>query len=303
MTGRSALRSCEDVDNTVLQYAEFKALATSDPRIKEKMEIDNEISRLTVLKSSWQSQKNDMQFKVSNSYPAKIAKAEKNIKIMEADIANYADNRPAVFSMDLNGRVHTERAKAAEHFMVMVRKVGKASGDSLDIGKYAGFNIRLVRSWSDGINIQLCGQRIYTAELGEAALGNITRIENLAERIEKQKDNEMQELESLQRQFEDATAELEIPFADEERLAELQKKKVELDLALEFREEVGGSVVSEDGRVPVLEQKLYNKLLLIAEPVLSNTACYMRFEADGFDDLVVKKNKEDDYSIAHHYKC
>lgn len=80
MTGRSALRTCEDLDETVLQYAEFKALATSDPRVKEKMEVDNEINRLTVLKSAWQTQQNDLRFNITKHYPDEIAKTARKIE-------------------------------------------------------------------------------------------------------------------------------------------------------------------------------------------------------------------------------
>lgn len=128
MTGRSTLRTCEDVDSTMLQYAEFKALATSDPRIKEKMETDNEISRLTVLKSAWQSQRNDLQYRIGKHYPSQIAATERKMAGMDADLSTYTGNKPTEFQMTIDSRLHDERTKAAEHFMVRSRKLGRSTG-------------------------------------------------------------------------------------------------------------------------------------------------------------------------------
>lgn len=202
MTGRSVLRSCEDIDDTVLQYAEFKALATSDPRIKQKMETDNEISRLTVLKSAWQSKKNELQYQVASYYPANIAKMEKNMAGIKADLEWFRKHRPAEFVMVLNGKEHDERTKAAEHLMVLLRKVGRKQGDSIEVSSYAGFPIQLVRLWNDCISIRLQGEAVHTTEAGSSELGNITRIERLAERIEQRSQEEEMELLNVQQQRE-----------------------------------------------------------------------------------------------------
>lgn len=245
MTGRSALRSCEDLDEAVLQYAEFKALATSDPRVKEKMEVDNEISRLMVLKSAWQSQRNDLQYKITRFYPSEIARAEQKIKKMSADMESYAQNKPEEFQMVIDGKIHKERTKAAEHFLVHSRKLGQKNDETLMIGSYAGFSIRLIREYGDWVNILLCGNGTYQTELGNSELGNITRIENLAQRIRELKENEEHGLENLIQQLTASKEESEKPFPDEDRLMELQQKKVSLDLALEFKED-GDDVMAED---------------------------------------------------------
>lgn len=304
MTGRSALRSCEDMDDTVLQYAEFKALATSDPRIKEKMETDNEISRLTVLKSAWQAKVNELQYQVASHYPAEIGKLEKRLAGLQADGKRYREQRPAEFLMVLNGKEHVERTKAAEHLMVLLRRVGRQQGDGLDVGSYAGFPIRLVRLWDDCISIQLQGEVIHTTEAGSSELGNITRIEQLAERMEQRVQEAEQELLQARKQYVAAQKELAVPFADETRLTELQKRKVELDLALEFKEDVGTveSDTSDKAEERLsLEQTLYRKLCLFAEPIFQGLY-YMRFEAEGFDRLVVEKIGDSEYSIAHYYE-
>lgn len=152
--------------------------------------------------------------------------------------------------------------------------------------------------------------------MGESALGNITRLENLAERIEEAKTDEERKLESLNRQLAASKAESEKPFADEERLLELQQKKVSLDLALEFKED-GDDVMAEDGgeeenaaqandsaaqrRPPTLEQRLYRKLMVFAAPVLDGSAYYMKLKSEGFEDLVLEAIGGNEYSIAHYY--
>lgn len=325
MTGRSTLRTCEDVDSTMLQYAEFKALATSDPRIKEKMETDNEISRLTVLKSAWQSQRNDLQYKIGKHYPNQIAATERKIAGMEADLADYTGNKPSEFQMTIDGRLHDERTKAAEHFMVRSRKLGRNTGDTLDMGSYAGFPIRLLRRMGDGVEIQLCGKCTYTTDLGESELGNITRIENRAERIEADLEFSKAGLSDLHRQLEAAKMESEKPFTSEEKLVQLQRKKVELDLALEFKDtpdpvlepdEDNADVMNyepdEEEDTPVrtappsaqltLEQRLYQKLAVFAGPILEGEAYYMKLKSEGFEDLVLEAIGNDEYSIAHYYR-
>lgn len=317
MTGRSALRTCEDLDETVLQYAEFKALATSDPRVKEKMEVDNEINRLTVLKSAWQVQQNDLRFNITKRYPDAIAKTTRKIEGMAADLSTYEKERLEEFQMVIDGKIHGERTKAAEHFMVRSRKLGRESGDTLDIGAYAGFKVRLLRDWAGGVNIQLCGKCTYQTDMGDSELGNITRIENLAQRIAEHKKDEEINLESLNQQFAASKAESEKPFADEKRLAELQQRKVSLDLALEFKDD-GDDVMAEDGseeetvntagtpvtpRSPLtLEQRLYQKLAVFALPILEGSAYYMKLKSEGYEDLTLEAIGGGEYSIAHYYR-
>lgn len=325
MTGRSTLRSCEDVDSTMLQYAEFKALAVSDPRIKEKMETDNEISRLTVLKSSWQSQRNSLQYDISKRYLNEIAGTEKKIVKMTADLEAYRQNKPAEFQMVVDGRVHDERTKAAEHFMVRARKLGRQTGDTLDMGSYAGFSVSLHRGMMSTVRIVLDGQRSYATDMGESALGNITRIENLAEHIAGDLEVCKGELDDLHRQLEAARLESQKPFPNEEKLAQLQRKKVELDLALEFKDsadeilepdEDSAEALEDDPdgeeNTPIrtqhpsarltLEQKLYQKLTVFAGPILDGEAYYMKLKSDGFEDLVLEAIGGGEYSIAHYYK-
>ena len=247
MTGRSALRTCEDMDETVLQYAQFKAMAASDPRVKEKMETDNEIGRLMILKSSWKTGQIELSKKISK-YPEQMERKEKWINILRKDLETYRANKPEEFRMVVGGREYTERAKAAEHFLICTRRLGVETGASMEVGSCAGFSVRLVRKFRDDVEIQLCGKGVYQADCGESELGNITRIVNLAERLTERLEDQKAELENLKLQMETAKREYGKPFPEEERLLELQKKKVQLDLALEFKDGGEDMVASgEDG--------------------------------------------------------
>ena len=312
MTGRSPLRTCEDLDETVLQYAEFKALATSDPRVKEKMETDNEINRLTVLKSSWQSQQTQLQEQASRHYPARIARKENEIAVREEDIRTYQANKTEDFRMVIDGRIHDERTKAAEHLMVCGRRVMKMeAGSTLDVGSYAGLTIRLTKPDMGGMKIRLCGKGSYSTDYGDSELGNITRIEHLADRIVSDDKYDREELASLKQQLAAAKEQCGKPFPDEERLLELQKKKVQLDLALEFKEDGEDVMAAEENgegsgqgdrkEPPTLEQKIYRKLRLFAAPILDGEAYYMKLQAKGYEDLVVEAIGGEEYSIAHYY--
>ncbi len=312
MTGRSPLRTCEDLDETVLQYAEFKALATSDPRVKEKMETDNEINRLTVLRSSWQSQQAQLQEQASRHYPVRIARKENEIAVRDEDIRTYQANKTEDFRMVIDGRIHDERTKAAEHLMVCGRRMeSRGIGDSLEVGSYAGFPIHLVRTGRDSVGIRLCGKGSYNTDYGDSELGNITRIEHLAERIVMEAKYDIEELANLQQQLAAAKEQCGKPFPDEERLLELQKKKVQLDLALEFKEDGEDVMAAEENgdgsgqgdrkEPPTLEQRIYRKLHLFAAPVLDGEAYYMKLQAKGYEDLVVEAIGGEEYSIAHYY--
>ena len=306
MTGRSALRTCEDMDDTVLQYAEFKSMAISDPRIKEKMETDNEISRLMILKSSWQSQRNELLRKISTVYPNEIERLMKKQAKVEKDLLLYEKNKPMDFEIKIGKKQYMDRSEASEHFTILKNRLGYELGDPISIGEYAGFRISLIRSIGEQIEIQLSGEANYITEAGVSSLGNITRIEHLAERIIKEKEVIETKLEEIKQQLKEAKLECEKPFSEEERLEALQKRKVELDLAIEFKEEVEEdlekSEKSQDNTEELhQEERLYQKLKVFAEPIVNGEAYYMRFTAPYMDDLVIECY-EGVGSITHYYE-
>ncbi len=315
MTGRSSLRSCEDVDDTVLQYAEFKALAISDERIKEKMEVDNEIQRLQILKSSWKNGQSNLQSKIAHEYPVEIKRTEKIVADLMADVEQYQQNKPAEFQMKLGDIVHTERSKAAEHFKVLSRKLGQETGSTLSIGSYGGFTINLKRPMAHEMRLCLKGEGVYYTDIGDSELGAIMRMEHLAERIPQMLLEGEQKLESLKEQLEEAKQEITRPFASEERLSHLLKKKVELDLALEFKEDARdkegdtelvskseGHMKKKEVEMIKAEQSLFQLIYPLAQPIFEGQAYYMKYQAEGFNDLVLEAIGDDEYSIAHYYE-
>lgn len=236
MTGRSAARSCEDIDETVLQYAEFKTLA-ADPRMKHKMEVDNEIYRLQTLKASWKANHQELQNDVIFSYPSRIEKCRDQIEKYRIDTERYHKNKKVDFSMTLEHKAHRGRSDASDHLELLFWRLGKSEGDTLVIGSYAGFTISLTRGISGIINVELTGKGIYGFTAGPSSLGNITRIENTIGKLDEQKLDTEMKLEDLEKQLKAAKLELSKPFKDEEKLRELLKEQVHLALELEFQME------------------------------------------------------------------
>lgn len=298
MTGRSALRSCEDVDEVVLQYAEFKALAVSDPKIKRKMEVDNEVYRLQTLKSAWKSEHTDLQNKITVYYPQEIKKCTERIEHRKADAELYQKEVLHEFSITLNHRLFDERTKAGEYLKMQMANLGHEAGDTVSAGTYAGLQVMLKRGAFQDVLLCLKGEGSYQVDAGESALGNITRLENLAEKIPQYLKDEERKLGELKEQFEAAKVQAERPFSEEEKLSELLKEQVSLNLELEFAD------AGEEGTEKVGKShgnSIYRKLQKLAPELFEGTYTYMKFKQDGFDDLVLETIGENEYSIAHYY--
>lgn len=298
MTGRSALRSCEDVDEVVLQYAEFKALAVSDPKIKRKMEVDNEVYRLQTLKSAWKSEHTDLQNKITVYYPQEIKKCTERIEHRKADAELYQKEVPQEFSITLNHRLFDERTKAGEYLKMQMANLGHEAGDTVSAGIYAGLQVMLKRGAFQDVLLCLKGEGSYQVDAGESALGNITRLENLAEKIPQYLKDEERKLGELKEQFEAAKVQAERPFSEEEKLSELLKEQVSLNLELEFVD------ADEEGTEKAGKShgnSIYRKLRKLAPKLFEGTYTYMKFKQDGFDDLVLETIGENEYSIAHYY--
>ena len=298
MTGRSALRSCEDVDEVVLQYAEFKALAVSDPKIKRKMEVDNEVYRLQTLKSAWKSEHTDLQNKITVYYPQEIKKCTERIEHRKADAELYQKEKPQEFSITLNHRLFDERTKAGEYLKMQMANLGHEAGDTVSAGIYAGLQVLLKRGAYQNVLLCLRGQGSYQVEAGESALGNITRLENLAEKIPLYLEDAERQLASLTEQFEAAKVQAEKPFSEEGKLSELLKEQVSLNLELEFAD-AGEEGIEKAGSSH--GNSIYRKLHKLAPELFEGTYTYMKFKRDGFDDLVLETIGGNEYSIAHYY--
>lgn len=286
------------MDEVVLQYAEFKALAVSDPKIKRKMEVDNEVYRLQTLKSAWKNDHTDLQFKVTHYYPQEIKRCTEMAGHRKADAALYARDKPQEFSITLNHRLFNERVKAGEYLNMQTAALGYEAGDTLSAGTYAGFQVILKRGAFQNVFLCLKGEGSYQVEAGDSALGNITRIENLAEKVPRYLEDEEKNLEGLKEQLEAAKAQAEKPFAEEEKLSELLKEQVSLNLELEFSDDGEPGTGKAGGRHG---NSIYRKLHKLAPELFEGTYTYMKFRKEGFDDLVLENIGESEYSIAHYY--
>ena len=232
MTSRTPLRSCDDVDEAALSFAEIKALCAGDPRIKERMELDVDVAKLKIMKSDHQTRQFRLEDNLTKHFPTLIAEKERSIAGVEADVAMLEQHPlPAegFIGMEIGGKCYTDKAKAGEAFMDAVAAVVEI--EPVSIGSYRGFAISA--KW-DGFDhtVIFQGRNSYRVETGDDARGNITRIDNALARLPEQLKQLRNELENLHSQMEAAKAEVGKPFPHEEELRQKSARLAELDAAL-----------------------------------------------------------------------
>ncbi len=300
ITGRAITRDCEDLDETVLTAAQIKAMANGNPAVAEKMEIDNEVTTLRLLKSNWQSEQATYKNNIEVNYPKKIASYQKRIQLSNEDISEWERNRGGDFRIELEGRIYDERTRAADVFeaIVAVRGKGLQSAESVKVGCYRGFELYLTREWYD-LRLELHGKLRYAKDLGEAKLGNITRIENTFEDIPKSLKRYEEKLADTKRQLEVALSEAGKPFEHEERLSRLVSRQTQLNTELEFRELKQDTGKKNYQAAHVGEN--FDKLEAFAPEILHNGREYMRFRAEGYSDLYFQRIGADILKIAYYY--
>ena len=237
MTGKSISRSCEDMDETVLSAAEVKAIATSNPLLAEKMEVDNEVARLKLLKANWNNERIILERNIESHYPKMIAHCKEKIAALEKDIELKNQSVGQEFSMLVDGKTFDERVKAGER-LIMMSKLHDifVNGEPLEVGAYRGFKLLLARSAFDQLEVQIKGASTYRVELGDSELGSVTRIENAVEKIDSILAQTKQKLEDAIVQLSEAKKEVVKPFEFEERLAEYSARQAEINTKLEFKE-------------------------------------------------------------------
>ena len=249
MTSKSPARSIEDVDATALSYAEVKMLATGDPRIKEKMDLDIQVAKLKMLKANHQAQQYETQDSIVKYYPQQIAQTQLMIDVLSGDLPVLEAHpvKEDSFSMTIQGKVYTER-KAAGEAIVAACKSMTDPEKPIELGEYRGFAMRLALR-AGSFQVSLKHRMTYTAELSEDIVGNITRINNALERIPKNLEANKQHLATLHTQLETAKEEAGRPFPLEEELtvkaARLSQLNTELD-----NDGRGSAPSQEDGEAP-----------------------------------------------------
>ena len=229
MTSKSPVRSAEDVDDQALSYAEIKALASGNPLIKEKMDLDIEVTKLKLLKSSHLSQRYSMEDAISKTFPKSIAETQERLAGYGADIAavkaHTAPNEDGFSPMTLAGKVYTEKKAAGAELLVMCQNM--LTPEAMQIGTYRGLTLELsFDSFSQEYRLTMIGQLRHVVTLGTDVFGNIQRMDNLLEALPLKEQACREKLSDLHNQLKTAKVEVLKPFPREE---ELQTKLARLE--------------------------------------------------------------------------
>ena len=238
MTSKSPVRSCEDVDEQALSYAEIKALCAGNPLIKEKMDLDVQVAKLKVLKADHQSQKFRLQDKLLTKFPADIQETNAHIAGLKADAqlaAAHPQGKEEFCGMTIKGVTYDEKKTAGERLVLACSELPNA--EEKVIGSYRGFELSLrFDTFRSEYQALLKGQRKYTVPLGTDPLGNIIRLDNSLNNFPERITAAENELATLHQQQAAAQIEVEKPFPQEDELAEKSARLAELNAQLDVDE-------------------------------------------------------------------
>ena len=265
MTSKSPVRSAEDIDETVLSYAEIKMLATGNPYIKEKMDLDIQVQKLKMLKSNFLSEKYGLEDKVIKFYPQQIAYLKSRVEGLTKDVETAklhpkpTDEQP--LGMMVSGVSYSEKAEAGQAIINACKSMN--SPDAIPLGEYRGFQMEL---YFDTVQrnyvVKLKGETSRDVPLGDDAHGNIVRIDNGIERFEEALADTKNSLENTEKQFETAKQEIEKPFAKEEELRAKTARLDELNILLNMdkkENEIVGGEPDEGEAVGGRKEKSYER--------------------------------------------
>ena len=249
MTSKSPVRSCEDVDEAALSYAEVKALATGNPYIKEKMDLDIQVSKLKLMKANHTSQKYRLEDNITQHYPHQIAIFKERIEGFTADMEKYAKNKPEdkeQFFMQVGGKPYTDKKEAGTAIIAMCKEI-KGINASADVGEYLGFKLNVTfDSFNNKFVMNVKGAMSHPMEVGSDPLGNITRINNVLEAMPAQLEEAQTKLSNVEHQLETAKAEVDKPFPQEAELAEKLERLAELNSLLNMDEKGDDAIGMDD---------------------------------------------------------
>ena len=247
MTSKSPVRSCEDIDETALSYAEIKMLATGNPYIKEKMDLDIQVQKLRLLKSNFLSERYALEDKIIKFYPQEIARRTDTIAGLKSDIERAKQHpKPlddSFIGMTVKGVFYSEKADAGNAILDACQAM--TSPNPVPLGEYRGFQTELsFDTFAKEYKVKLKGELGYSVSLGTDTFGNITRLDNALEGLPKRLEINEQELENVKTQFETAKVDVEKPFNQEEELktktARLNELNALLNVDKRENEIVGG---------------------------------------------------------------
>lgn len=235
MTSKSPVRSAEDIDETALSYAEIKMLATGNPHIKEKMDLDIQVQKLRLLKSSFLSEKYALEDKIIKFYPQTIARLKETVECLEQDVQTAREHpKPAddrFVGMEVKGVSYSEKADAGKTIIEACKAM--TSPDPVPLGRYRGFELELSFNTFDRVyEVKIKGKSSRSIALGDDIHGNLTRIDNAVERIPEVLTAKRDDLDNTEKQFETAKIEVEKPFSKEEELKAKTARLDELNIIL-----------------------------------------------------------------------
>ena len=265
MTSKSPVRSAEDIDETALSYAEIKMLATGNPYIKEKMDLDIQVQKLKMLKSNFLSEKYGLEDKVIKFYPQQIAYLKSRVEGLTKDVETAKSHPKPIdeqpLGMMVSGVSYSEKAEAGQAIINACKSMN--SPDAIPLGEYRGFQMEL---YFDTVQrnyvVKLKGETSRDIPLGDDAHGNIVRIDNGIERFEETLADTKNSLENTEKQFETAKQEIEKPFAKEEELREKTARLDELNILLNMdkkENEIVGGEPDEGEAVGGRKEKSYER--------------------------------------------
>ena len=265
MTSKSPVRSAEDIDETALSYAEIKMLATGNPYIKEKMDLDIQVQKLKMLKSNFLSEKYGLEDKVIKFYPQQIAYLKSRVEGLTKDVETAKlhpkpiDEQP--LGMMVSGVSYSEKAEAGQAIINACKSMN--SPNAIPLGEYRGFQMEL---YFDTVQrnyvVKLKGETSRDVPLGDDSHGNIVRIDNGIERFEETLADTKNSLENTEKQFETAKQEIEKPFAKEEELRAKTARLDELNILLNMdkkENEIVGGEPDEGEAVGGRKEKSYER--------------------------------------------
>ena len=234
MTSKSPMRSCEDIDEQALSYAEIKALCAGDPRIREKMDLDVQVAKLKVLRGDFQNQKYRLEDKLLKTFPEEIQKQKTRIAALQQDsqiAAAHPQDKENFCGMTIKGMVYDDKKAAGERLLLARQEMPNA--DMMLLGTYRGFELNIrFDSFKNEHQAVLRAELSYPVSLGDDARGNITRLDNAIGNFADRIADAENALQNLEQQKQAAEVEVAKPFAQEEELAEKSARLAELNALL-----------------------------------------------------------------------
>ena len=263
MTSKSPARSCEDLDEAALTYAEVKALAAGNPMIKEKMDLDIQVARLRTLKAAYTSQHYRLEDAIAVAFPRQIKGTEHRISAFEQDIQtakehqSYDADKKLIFSIELDGKTYDKREDAGKALLGLVGAAVRAT-KLVPVGHYAGFEITVeYKPLEKVFHAHLVGEATHTTELGNDAAGNMIRFQNVVSALPQDLNRLHGSLEQLTNQLTNAEEELKQPFLQEQELSDKSARLAELDALLN----VGNDAPIIEGEAEELEEEPEDALI------------------------------------------